>query len=179
MKKFLSVLIIILLISPQANALGMKSTMNKIMDSWLGENIEKVFRYWGYPDDERNIAGRKLYYWTSSKFVTAPAYTNATANRYNNTTTINGWTYGGGAINAYCNRMLEVNDKGKVIYWEWKGNDCPFTCQHVYKRWVNPDYLYQEKLNKKFKHTKWKSDSDEYDRTIEATKRFKESLGNQ
>ena len=43
--------------------------------------------------------------------------------------------------------MLEVNDKGKVIYWEWKGNDCPFTCQHVYKRWVNPDYLYQEKLN--------------------------------
>lgn len=50
--------------------------------------------------------------------------------------------------------MLEVNDKGKVIYWEWKGNDCPFTCQHVYKRWVNPDYLYQEKLNKKFKRTK-------------------------
>ena len=51
MKKCLSVLIIILLISPQANALGMKSTMNKIMDSWMGEKIEKVFQYWGYPDD--------------------------------------------------------------------------------------------------------------------------------
>lgn len=106
MKKFLSVLIIILLISPQANALGMKSTMNKIMDSWMGEKIEKVFQYWGYPDDERNIAGRKQYYWTSSKFVATPTYTNATANIYNNTTTINGWTYGGGTINAYCNRML-------------------------------------------------------------------------
>lgn len=108
---------------------------------------------------------------TSLKFVTAPAYTNATANRYNNSTTINGWTYGDGTINTYCNRMLEVNDKGKVIYWEW-----PFTCQHVYKRWVNPDYLYQENLNKKFKRTKWKSDSDEYNRTIETTKKFKESL---
>lgn len=72
MKKFLSVLIIILLISPHANALGMKSTMNKIMDSWMGEKIEKVFQYWGYPDDERNIAGRNLYYWTSSKFVQHP-----------------------------------------------------------------------------------------------------------
>lgn len=174
MKKIIIILIAILLISSEANAIGMKSTMNKIMDSWLGENIEKVFMHWGYPDDERNIAGRKLYYWTSSKFVTAPAYTNATANRYNNTTTINGWTYGGGSINAYCNRMLEVNDKGKVTNWEWKGNDCPFTCQYVYKRWVNPDYLHQD-----HKHSKWKNDSDEYNRTIEATKKFKESLRNQ
>ena len=44
-------------------AVGTKSTMNKIMNSWNGEHIDSVIAKWGYPTKESTIAGHKLYIW--------------------------------------------------------------------------------------------------------------------
>ena len=69
MKKFLIVLFIITFFPTVSFAIGTKDTMNRIMDSWIGENIETVIDHWGYPTQEKTIAGKKLYYWINSSYT--------------------------------------------------------------------------------------------------------------
>ena len=57
MKKFLIVLFIITFFPTVSFAIGTKDTMKRIMDSWIGENIETVIDHWGYPTQEKTIAG--------------------------------------------------------------------------------------------------------------------------
>ena len=40
----------------------MEKTMNEIMDSWVGEDIDYVIDNWGYPTKEKTVNKRKLYY---------------------------------------------------------------------------------------------------------------------
>ena len=120
MKKFVILLSCFLLIPNAANAIGTKSTMNKIMDSWQNYHVNDVIDIWGYPTSEKIIAGRKLYYWTESNF-------SVSGNQYG--------VYGG---ENYCTRILEVDKNDKIIKWEWKGNDCP-AAYFTSKKWVNPN----------------------------------------
>ena len=69
MKKILISILAVIMIQPMSFAIGTKSTMGKIMDSWLGEHINTVMDSWGYPSQEKEIAGRKLYYWINSSYV--------------------------------------------------------------------------------------------------------------
>ena len=56
MKKFIILFLIILLAQPMSFAFGTKKTMEKIMNSWQGENINSVIDVWGYPSSEKEIA---------------------------------------------------------------------------------------------------------------------------
>ena len=42
MKKYLILLLAMILMQPTSFAAGMKNTMGKVMDSWVGENIDTV-----------------------------------------------------------------------------------------------------------------------------------------
>ena len=119
MKKILTFLSIFLLLQNASFAVGVKSTMTKIMDSWIGENINTVTDTWGYPTSEKVINKRKLYYWTESHFAVQ-------GNQYN--------VYG---EESYCTRILEVDNEEKVTKWQWEGNNCP-VMRYTGKKWVNP-----------------------------------------
>ena len=121
MKKYIAILLNIILIQPVTFAAGMKNTMGKVMDSWIGENIDKVIDSWGYPSSEKEIAGKKLYYWTKSSYV-------ITSNQYG--------VYGG---ESTCNRILEVDKNNTVVRWQWEGNSCPSTYIFSGKKFVNPN----------------------------------------
>lgn len=121
MKKYIAILLTIILIQPVTFAAGMKNTMGKVMDSWIGENIDKVIDSWGYPSSEKEIAGKKLYYWTKSSYV-------ITSNQYG--------VYGG---ESTCNRILEVDKNNTVVRWQWEGNSCPSTYIFSGKKLVNPN----------------------------------------
>ncbi len=108
------------------------------MESWVGANIESVFNQWGYPTEEKQITDHKLYYWQSSRLVGMPIYTIGTG------------AYGGGVRQFECTRMLEADEKGTVVKWQWQGNNCPFAEIGIYKTWrnrnpvsISPDYLKQ------------------------------------
>lgn len=120
MNRILILLLIVILIQPMSFAFGAKKTMGNIMDSWVGENIETVIEHWGYPTDEKIIAGKKLYYWTVSSY-------SVTGNQ--------SYVYGG---EATCSRILEVDKNNNVIKWQWSGNSCPIT-YFTGKKFVNPN----------------------------------------
>ncbi len=184
MKKILILLLLIFFMPNNAQAFGPNKTMEAIMSSWVGKNIDSVIDHWGYPTNERRMAGRTLYYWDWSYNMNSPAYTNAQAYTSGNTTSINAMTYGGGTINVSCNRILEVDSDGTVVSWQWSGNNCPYTQMRVYKQWVNPKVLnrdaYQKTLNKERRKNSnfvnCSSNDAEYNRTIEMTRKYIESL---
>jgi len=131
MKKILACLFMLFLFQNDVYA---DTTMNRVMDSWIGENIDTVMKYWGYPNDEKNIAGHKLLYWYQNQ---NPQYMVMSA-------------YTGTVTQAYCTRILEVNKQNIINSWQYEGNSCPsfyFTSQS----WVNPnnDPWQKEKLQKK------------------------------
>lgn len=120
MKKLLLVVFILTIYPTVASAIETKDTMKRIMDSWIGENLETVIEHWGYPTDEKTIAGKKLYYWTISSY-------SVTGNQ--------SYVYGG---EATCSRILEVDKNNNVIKWQWSGNSCPIT-YFTGKKFVNPN----------------------------------------
>lgn len=110
------------------------NAMSRVMNSWSGEHIDTVFKYWGYPNDEKNIAGHKLLYWYNNQ---SPQYIQTSA-------------YTGTVTQSYCTRILEIDKNSAVSSWQYEGNSCPnfyFTSQS----WVNPnnDPWQNEKMQKK------------------------------
>ena len=139
MKKFLSILFMLLTIS--AFAFGVDSTMSTVMESWRGCHIDRVIDRWGYPTDEKTVAGHKLYIWktqrtvTTSETTTTRPHTDKKGRTYYTTE-----SYGGGTEIRTTERIIEVDDNNIVIRGRWSGNDLPFTFVGVAKEWLNPTF---------------------------------------
>jgi hypothetical protein len=110
-------------------------TMDRIMSSWEGAKLDEVIAQWGYPHQEQNIAGHKVYRWFHNKSAFIPSQTHGTVNTIGSTSYINTTTTGGGMISGQCVRTLEVDKKNRVISWEWSGNNCPFAELMEYSDW--------------------------------------------
>lgn len=111
------------------------NTMNGIMSSWEGANINEALSQWGYPDEKSEFEGRKLYIWHHNKSAYIPQTTNTTGSVYGNTVYATSTTSGGYALQGDCQRILEVNHSGTVVSWGWKGNNCPFGELMEYANW--------------------------------------------
>jgi hypothetical protein len=83
-------------LKPMTLAVGTKSTMNNIMNSWNGEHIDSVIAKWGYPSREKTIAGHKLYIWDNGSAITESTWGTALLEQ------------------QACTRTFEVNDKNII-----------------------------------------------------------------
>lgn len=83
--------------------------MDKVMASWVGASLDGAIRQWGFPDDEKTIAGRHIFIWLDDA--------------------------GGVGNLANCERILQVNSKQVVIATDYKGINCPFMAVGAYKNW--------------------------------------------
>lgn len=112
-------------------------TMQGIMSSWVGSNIDQVIDRWGFPDEEKVVNGRKIFVWNYRKQATLPYSSTTTGNINTQTGAFQSNTYGGGGQTIYgrCTRILEVDDKKVVKSWQWKGNNCPFAEWMEYSKW--------------------------------------------
>lgn len=120
MKKNYTILFLFALTICPSFAFGAKDTMNKVMDSWVGTNINTAIDYLGYPTSEKIIADKRLFYW--EKDVVSLTI---------NETGVYGGKY-------FCTRIFEVDKNKNIISWEWKGNSCPITYM-TSKKWVHPN----------------------------------------
>jgi hypothetical protein len=108
--------------------------MDGIMTSWNGAHIDEVIRQWGYPHEERTVAGRKIYVWRRDVQAVMPSVTTGTATVIGSGVYYSGVTTGG--VSSWgCNRILEVDPKNRVISWQWEGNNCPFAEMGPYSNW--------------------------------------------
>ena len=122
-----------------ACASGGAGLMDGIMNSWVGASADDIMRQWGYPHEERSIAGKRLLVWNRNVQLAMPqtATTSGTVNRigqtayYSGTTTVSG----GGTSNWNCTRILEIDKDNKVVNWHWEGNNCPFMEVGPYSNW--------------------------------------------
>lgn len=120
MKKVLLIILALFLFPTSTFAIGVKSTMNKIMDSWNGEHIDSVIDNWGYPSNEKTVAGHNLYIWDNGTALTENKWGTVLLEQQS------------------CTRIFEVDKNNTIIKWQWKGVDCPATyCTS--KKWVNPN----------------------------------------
>jgi hypothetical protein len=129
MKKiFLILTLIIFCVPTSAFAIGVNKTMDCVMSSWMGESLDAVIGQWGYPADEKTIAGRKLYYWHR---------------------TMGGGYYGNtGYGSLACTRILEVDESKTVVRGQWEGNNCPFAKCGAYRNWENKNNSCKAKSKK-------------------------------
>ncbi|MGE0643102.1 MAG: hypothetical protein AB7P24_05485 [Nitrospira sp.] len=117
------------------SACSTTGTMQGIMSSWEGANISEVVSQWGYPDEEREFQGKKLYIWQHNKSAYIPQTTNTMATAYGNTIYAQSQSAGDYVLHGNCVRVLEINGGGTVTSWQWKGNNCPFGELMEYSAW--------------------------------------------
>jgi hypothetical protein len=131
MKRMIAAFTVLLL-----SACATETVMNGIMQSWSGAKLNDAVSQWGYPNEQLDFNGRKLYVWHYNKSVTMPAttYTTGSVGPYGNfsatSTTTGGNTFQGG-----CDRVLEVDGNGTVTGTQWQGNNCPFLEAMEYSTW--------------------------------------------
>lgn len=102
-----------------------------------GANINDVVTQWGYPSEQKEFEGRKLYVWNYSKSAFIPQSSTTIGSFHGNTYYGETSTYGGYAIQGSCIRILEFDSNGYVTRWEWQGNNCPFAEWMEYSNWRN------------------------------------------
>ena len=119
MKKIFFLVLTLFLAQNTSFAIGAKSTMNQIMDSWKGEHIDAVINKWGYPTSEKKVAEHTLYIWDKGNVLIEDplgiSYTQRPA----------------------CTRTFEVNSNNIIINGSWEGVTCPIT-NRAGKKWINP-----------------------------------------
>ena len=106
--------------------ISLASCMNtdEVMNSWKGQKLDKLFDSWGYPDEEKVIAGKKLYYWHDENIMTMPASSQTFSNFGNNQIFTKTYTDSGGAYPRKCSRIIEADKNNLIIGWTLRGNAC-------------------------------------------------------
>ncbi len=145
MKKYICALLLIISMQLCAFGFGVDNTMSTVIDSWKGCHIDKVIDRWGYPTDEKTIAGHKLYIWKTERTETSNGYSETKAHTDNKGRTYYTTDTFGGNTEVYVSeRILEVDASNHVIRGQWSGNDLPFTFMGIAKQWLNPAYDYRK-----------------------------------
>lgn len=86
----------------------------KILDTWIGSDINNLITSWGPPSNEYVMPnGKKMYTWLwvgGTRVV-------ANYNQYLSMVT-------GGSVTYYCKTTFTVSKLGVVETWRWEGNAC-------------------------------------------------------
>lgn len=96
------------------------------MNSWKGASLDDVIASWGYPDEEKNIAGKKLYFWNEEATITIPPTAQTYSNYNAGTDTFFTQTYAdmGGNYPRKCTKILEADKNNVIVGWTLRGNAC-------------------------------------------------------
>ena len=124
--------------------------MDKCIKSWIGYSLDSVIKKWGYPEYEKNIAGKKLYVWETydydTEVVEGTGLTITTTDKKGRETS---FSSGGQLKVEFCKKILEADNNNMIVGGHWEGNDCP-KFYVVGKNFVNPenDEWAKKKYNK-------------------------------
>ncbi len=132
-------LIILCILMIPLSAVAWESFMDKCIASWIGYPLDSVIKKWGYPEYEKNIAGKKLYVWETYDYDTEVVEgTGMTISTKDSKGRETSFTSGGQLKVEFCRKILEVDKNNTVVGGQWEGNDCP-KFYVLGKKYVNPE----------------------------------------
>lgn len=103
-------------------------SFNERLTNLGGNSIDVAIDRLGYPSDERTIAGRHLFTWSTSSsgvvFMPQTSYSTATAYNRFGTTTATGTTtsYAPMPVSYGCQVILEVDGNNRITRYQYSGN---------------------------------------------------------
>ena len=116
-------------IRPRPNIAGYE----KILNFWVGKQIDKLIAVWGYPEKQFIATnGGKTYVYERSRIIYKPTYhipstTNLTVDSSTNIKSVitqPGVMIGGGIHKFFCVIWIGTNNEGIIINWNRRGNYC-------------------------------------------------------
>ncbi len=122
-------LIIVILSALFISACATTANYEKVLSSWVGQNVDKLVDSWGYPENSFKAPnGNTVYTYSWSSSYTTPTKTtsnyNVSPSRYSNSVKGSSTTTGGQTWNYRCQTFFEVDESNIIIRWRWKGNSC-------------------------------------------------------
>jgi hypothetical protein len=115
----------VILLALFLNACATSANYEKILDSWVGSNVDELVISWGYPVNSFKAPnGNTVYAYSSSSSYTMPTNTTSNYNVYGNSVYGSSTTTGGQTLNYSCQTFFEVNENNIITTWRWKGNSC-------------------------------------------------------
>ena len=118
-------LIVVILSALFISACTTVANYQKVLNSWVGHNVDELVGSWGYPANTFKAPnGNTVYAYNSSGSYTMPTNTASTYNIYGNSVYGSSTTTGGQTLNYWCQTFFEVNEKNIITTWSWKGNNC-------------------------------------------------------
>ncbi len=110
-------------------------TMNRIMASWEGADVREVVAHWGPPHEVSEFKGHKQYIWNHTTAITTPEMVVRTTSISDQTGSSRTTTAGRTTEFVDCQRILEIDQQGKVVGWQWSGDGCRYIEEGVYADW--------------------------------------------
>ena len=132
MKKIIIILCLLLF---SASVYAWETYMDKCIKSWIGYPLDDLMKQWGYPDDEMNVAGKKLYVWIDYDYDTNIETGGVSISKTDKKGRETVFSFGGEPVVNYCKKTIEADENNIIINGSWKGNSCPL----IYggKKWIN------------------------------------------
>jgi hypothetical protein len=98
--------------------------MNKGLSRYSGQHIHTLILTIGYPNAQREIAGKKLYVWDSRQNISfsIPQTSSSTIVGPSGVYTGTSTTMVPHNLNSYCTITVEVNSSDMIVNYEWYGN---------------------------------------------------------
>jgi len=98
--------------------------ISKGLDHLVGRDINKAISILGYPDDERVIAGKTIYFWRNSRSSTSTIPTYSTSTGYIGGSKFSASTTGQSAVTTSLNCEIKIitGKSNKILTWEYNGN---------------------------------------------------------
>lgn len=109
---------------------GSTEAMDHAMATWKGAPLEEVVDRWGYPDEDKVVAGHRLIVWhrESTRYRPTTEFTTGYVRGAPVPVTVRYWE----RVRSSCSRMVEIDRAERVIGWQWKGDDC---CMSLSSGW--------------------------------------------
>ena len=118
-------LIILLILFIPLSASAWETFMDKCIKTWIGYPLDSLIKQWGYPDEEKNIAGKKLYVWVDYDYDTDTNVGGISISKTDKKGRETVFSMGGETVVNYCKKTIETDENNVIINGSWKGNNCP------------------------------------------------------
>lgn len=94
-----------------------------VLQSWIDRSAEDLVKEWGYPDDQLTAPnGNMVYVYRRASVASTPGFYRGHYHYYGGRRYP---LYDPGFISEFqCTTFLEVDKRGRIVRWEWRGNDC-------------------------------------------------------